>query len=55
MLEPTFVEASKIRSKIGRKLGETISVLRNFVIYEAENCGLVSIMEFISNKKSTIV
>ena len=39
---------------LGEKEGEAISAIRKTVIYDAENLGLVSILELISDKASTI-
>ena len=39
---------------LGEKEGETISAIRNTVIHDAENLGLVPILELISDKESTM-
>ena len=39
---------------LGEKEGETISAIRNTVIHDAENVGLVPILELISDKESTM-
>ena len=39
---------------LGEKEGETISAIRNTVIHDAENLGLVPILELTSDKESTM-
>ena len=39
---------------LGEKEGKAISAIRNTVIHDAENLGLVPILELISDKESTM-
>ena len=52
--EPGQIEKKTQKVYIGEKQGERISAIRNTVIHDAENLGLVPVLEPYSDKYSTM-